>query len=346
MDNLLNLTPFSVVALPSMDNEGEELLLVVLAAHYRLPPAARRSIEPMSIAERQPPVVITDQYWGEPAESSLCYEGQSAYRKPGTDIHLLGHAWAPEGRPSLRASVGIQAGPWRCVAVVYGDRYWTDGLGGLRPSKPEPFERIPIRYEHCFGGRSGPAARQLMEASERNPVGRGLVVSRSEALGQRLPNFEDPHALVEGPADLPAPVGFGPMARHWLPRRGYGGTYDEAWVRTRAPLWPVDLDERFFCTAPASLCAVPRLKGGETVLVDGAHRDGKLAFVLPSPRLHVKFTLQSRRASARMVLDGVMVEPDEDRCTMTWRTTVRVGKGLAGLESIVVRELEPWEDVT
>jgi len=343
MDNLVNLTPFAVTALPSMDRSGAELLLVVLSARHRLPPAGRSALGGASPCEDQGEVRLTDEYWGDPATSSLRYEGQTAYTKPGTDIHLLGHAWAPGGRRTPQASLGLAVGSSQCLAVVFGERYWTEGLGGLRPSAPKPFERLPIIYERCFGGPSGPASSRIMEASERNPVGAGLVHSSREALGRPLPNFEDPRALVHGPGDLPRPVGFGPLGRHWRPRRDFAGTYDEAWVRTRAPVWPADFDERFFCAAPPSLCASPPLGGGETVSIVGAHPDGAIAFVVPTLRSRVTLVLAGTRRSVPMAFDTLTIEPDDGVCTMTLRAALPVGKALARLESITVRLLEPWE---
>ncbi|MFY0533043.1 DUF2169 domain-containing protein [Nannocystis pusilla] len=107
-----------------MDRHGNELILVVLAAHYRLQPAGGATAASLSLCELQEPVVVADEYWGDPASSSLRREAQTAYRKPGTDIQLLGHAWAPRGRPVMRGHVALQVGsfatrPW-CSASVAG----------------------------------------------------------------------------------------------------------------------------------------------------------------------------------------------------------------------------------
>ena len=346
MDNLINLTPFAARAFLSMDRDGDELVVVVVAGRFRLPRAGIAAMQEVARNEQQVPVVVTDQHWGDPAESSLRYEGQSVGFKPGTDVQLNGHAWAARGRPITRGRLAVQVGPARATALVIGDRRWARGLGGLRPTKPEPFDRIPIRHEYSFGGRAGPASARVMAASERNPVGRGLVVSPSESNDRPLPNFEDPDSPIGEQDDLPAPVGFGPVARYWMPRRAYAGTYDEAWVRTRAPLWPKDLDARFFCSAPSGLCVVPHLVGGEAVAIVGAHPDGEIHFTLPRLRLGAKFILQRRTARRHAVLDGVILEPDDGALTMIWRSGLRVGRDLAGIESMIVRLIEPSEEFT
>ena len=346
MDNLVNLTPFAARAFPSMDREDEELLVVVVAGRFRLPRAGLGAVHEVLPHEQQAPVVVTDEYWGGPADSSLRYEGQSAYRKPGTDVQLNGHAWAPRGRPTTEARLAVQVGAAGAAAAVFGDRCWSRRILGLRPTQPRPFECIPIRHEYGFGGRSGPASARIMAASERNPVGRGLVVSPAESGDRPLPNFEDAAALIRDVNDLPAPVGFGPIARHWMPRRAYAGTYDEAWIRRRAPLWPQDLNDRFFCSAPSALCVMPHLVGGEAVAIVGAHPDGDLHFTLPRLRLSVKFILQRRTVRRSAVLDGLILEPDERSFTMIWRSGLRVGRDLASIESTIVRLLEPSEELT
>ena len=74
---------------------------------------------------------------------------------------------------------------------------------------------------------------------------------------------------VRSPRDRPLPRGFGPVARHWLPRRALGGSYDAAWVEARVPLWPADVDPRFFMAAPEPLQATRHLVGGELLVVLG-----------------------------------------------------------------------------
>lgn len=344
MNNLVNLTPFSATALPSIDKADEELLVVVVSARFSFTLGKKEAPATVAVHDEQPPVVMSDEYWGDPATSSLRYEGQSAYEKPGTDIQLAGHAWRPPGERRVTESwLGVQVGVQRMAALVFGDRRWVKGML-LTISRPQPFERIPIRYEHCFGGIAAPdSSARIVQASERNPVGCGLVLSSKTVDGQLLPNFELPSARIVDTTDYPLPAGFGPVARHWQPRRRLAGTYDETWVRKRAPYWPTDFDSRFFSCAPSSLCAVPHLVGGERVSIVGAHPDGNIQFLLPQLRLSAKFNLRQQTVRKAMTLDGVLLEPDEGRFTMTFRASLTMGKGMAELESMVVRSLESWE---
>lgn len=340
MPEVDNLTPFAATSLPSLTRDAEDLLLVVVAGRFELPvPGA--NVDDPRISGEQRQVPLADVFWSDAAGASLQIEGQSTYVRPGTDIYLEGHAWAPRGRPAHEGHISIRVGPCARDAIVFGDRSWTRGIGAVTPSPPQRFLRLPIRYERCFGGSPGGTSSTLQRAAGRNPVGVGLFASSKHAIGAPLPNFEDPHQLIRSLDDRPAPCGFGPIARAWLPRRQFAGTYDEAWIQTRAPLWPEDLDLRFFCAAAPGLCATPHLRGGEPVRMTGVHPDGEIAFRLPELRLQAKLVAGDRSPRATMILDAILLEPDTGSFTMIWRASLRAD--LLRCERVVVRQLHPWE---
>ncbi len=346
MPNLENLSRFLAVDLPSMNKEGEELLVICVAGRFELPPAGRPSNEPLKPSEEQRPPVMEDVYWGEPGASSLRYEGQTAYTRPGTDIHVLGHAWAPGGKPVPELLAAVKVGPCQKGVRVFGTRVWYRGALGLKASAPRPFESIPLQYERSFGGAAAETGKGPPAYEPRNPVGVGLYGSAKEAIEQPLPNLEDPLHLLSSPTERVPPAGFGPIARSWQPRLGFAGTYDEAWVEQRAPLWPRDFDPRFFHSASPGLIASPGLKGGEPVVLSGFSPDGQIAFPLPRHRLMVKSTFRHRIDRRALVLDAVQLEPDERALTLIWRAAIPAHRELAQHEYSVVRELEPWEELS
>ncbi len=175
-----------------------------------------------------------------------------------------------------------------------------------------------------------------------NPVGRGLFAGERDAINQPLPNFEEPTALITTVSDRPRPVGFGAVARHWQPRRQYGGTYDDAWLEMRAPLWPRDIDPRFFSAAAPGLSGLGPL-GGAVVHLTGLHPDGGFSFRLPSLDLLAKFDLRSRRVALRLALDGVHLETDEGRVVLYYRTAFEVEPDPMQLQRITLRQRHPWE---
>ncbi|OJT18849.1 hypothetical protein BO221_39730 [Archangium sp. Cb G35] len=344
MPNLENLSPFHAVNLPSMNKEGEELLVICVAGRFDLPPAGRPSVPP-SLSEEQSPPVMEDVYWGKPGSSSLRYEGQTAYQRLGTDIYVSGHAWAPRGRPVTEMLAAVRVGPYQKGIHVFGTRVWYRGVSGLKASEPRPFESMPLRYERSFGGTAQVAGNEPPAYEPRNPVGVGLYGSTKEAVEQPLPNLEDPFQLMRSPTDRVNPAGFGPIARNWQPRLGFAGTYDAKWVEQRAPLWPPDFDVRFFNAAAPGLVASPGLKGGEPVVLAGLSPEGQMAFPLPHHRLMVKTVFRHRVDRRELVLDAVQIEPDERALTLLWRAAIPAHRELTHHEYSLVRELEPWEEM-
>jgi hypothetical protein len=90
---------------------------------------------------------------------------------------------------------------------VLGDRYWQNGLIGLKMTDPEPFVKMPIVYERAFGGvdqKSGDAEKHDWE--RRNPIGAGFAVASAHLDGQMLPNVEEPRELISSWKQRPPPV--------------------------------------------------------------------------------------------------------------------------------------------
>lgn len=340
MAAIVNLSPFPERAFFAVDCAGQDVLVICVAGRFKLPPArGSMQAEPVQAAEQEPPL-LTDVYWEEPGASSLRYEGQSAFCRPGTDIYVNGSAWAPAGQRVREQIVRVRVGPCTKSVLVLGDRQWLRGLGQPRISQPQPFESMPLRYERSFGGA---ASEQRWEP--RNPVGCGLYRSAAEAQGRPLPNVEDPEQRIGSWSDRVTPTGLGPLSRSWQPRLAYAGSYDDAWQQHRAPLWPDDFDLRFFQAAPEGLTAVPWLTGGEPALLEGLHPEGTLAFPLPRRRLVSVSHLGSRRERQMLILDAVQIEPDEGRLTLIWRCQVVLRRDLFAHRYSLLRELEPWEEV-
>jgi hypothetical protein len=218
-----------------------------------------------------------------------------------------------------------------------------------RPDRPAPepagaVHAHALRYEQSFGGTLTSATGEVLAQEPRNPVGVGLAATAADALGQPLPNLEDPDDQLTSWNQRITPAGFGPIPGSWQPRLALAGTYDSAWIPTRAPLWPKDTDPRFFCAAAPGLSTPAPFRGGEPVRLDGFAPEGPFEFSLPSLRVVAKHVYTDGPSRQALACDGVLIEPDELAITLLWRAAAPLEQGLRRLVRTTIRLLEPWEE--
>jgi hypothetical protein len=328
MWQITNRTPFAAERGWARDREGAEVWLVAVKATFDLSTGVPR------IAAEQPPVLRLPQHHGDPGSSSVMYDADLVLAKRTTDVIVLGHAYAPSGTSAAQVDVDVRVGPVKKVIRVFGDRTW----GALGPSVPRPFVKMPLTYEHAFGGVDARSATPEAHWEWRNPVGTGYAISSRNARGLKLPNLEDPGALIRCWDDRPQPAGLGPIACHWQPRVAFAGTYDDHWMQTRQPLWAEDLDDRYFQCAPADQQAPDFLHGGESVVLQGMTPGGRLDFALP--RLHLGFDTRfvdgSRELHRNRKLHTVILEPDHPRVSLVWHSALPCHFKVHQLERTIV----------
>jgi hypothetical protein len=151
--------------------------------------------------------------------------------------------------------------------------------------------------------------------------------------------MEDPATPITAWNQRPQPAGFAPICAHWEPRRSYAGTYDEEWQKHRAPYLPKDFDPRFLQLAPPGLITLGYLKGGEPVELRGVTWAGLARFRLPQVTLKVTYRLDGSPEERPAFLDTLMIEPEQSRFTMTWRSVFRCDKNALRVSEIEARLL-------
>lgn len=331
MLQVANHTPFSAALSVFPDPAGVESAYAVVKATFRFGPQGPE------VAEQQAPLLATDVFWGDPMQTSLRAVGEFALLKPATDVLLIGRAIAPVANTRV-ADVSLRVGPVARTVRVFGDRHWEKSGGKWRPSEPQPWERMPLRWELAWGGIAPQKGDDVPEHEPRNPVGLGIVGRDGVPTdAQPLPNLEDPKALLSSPTDRPTPACFAPIAPTWLPRRNFAGTYDDAWISGRAPYLPLDFDARFFHVAPPELIAPGFLQGGEPVELVGFTAGAPIRFTLPECGLALEFDFDGATVPKPPQLEMVLFEPDAGRFQMLWRAVLAVDKKLLKLKQVNVR---------
>jgi len=346
MKEIDNLTPFGYASAFAYDLDDSAVAVLCIAGSFRMPPPGTIDETQLEILDEQLPPPMADEYWSDPASSSLRSSGQGSPRRVGTEIYLRGSAWAESGRPTPRIRTSLSVGPCRKVVDVVGDRYWVRGLVDVTPTRPEPIVSLPLMYERAFGGTSRSSNGLILAQEESNPVGRGVYAKRKDAADQPLPNLESPGETMDNWDFRGIPCCYGPVPGSWQPRRRLAGTYDQEWLEGRMPLWPCDADPRFFVSAAAGLATAEPLLGGEPVLIEGMAPEGSFGFQVPRFRVAAKSVYADNRVTRGiMQLSGLLFEPDVRKVTLYWSRSVPLGHGAGMHLRSIVRLLERWEEV-
>ncbi|MCG8610382.1 MAG: DUF2169 domain-containing protein [Pseudomonadales bacterium] len=334
MLQLENETPFSVDMMVTQSRDGRDTLVVAIKATFDILPE-------VAISAKQRPVQLGDAYFAEPQASSLKYPSDILLPKPGVDIVYIGSAIAPGEQPVRSLMAGLMVGDIEKRLQIFGDRTWIDGT----ISKPQPFLSMPIIYEHAFGGVHH--FREDLELGAdsavydaENPIGKGFAGQRkkkAEFNGLTLPNIEQPGALIQHVTDQPEPCCLAAVPPMWSPRKDFAGTYDEQWQKKRAPLLPVDFDQRFFQVGAAGL-SLPQasIEGGELIGLHNLAPEPEIEFCLPicRPRIQVKINGTCREVDP--VIETVLIEPFENALCLVWKGVVDCERQVSRVEKIHV----------
>ncbi len=332
---LINATRMTAGYNMGLEPSGRELLVVVIKGTFVIPKPG----EQVRLHDEQLPLIMADTFTGEPGFSAPVCEVDFAPRKPACDVLLTGTARAPGGRPTTRMRAGLRVGPMEKTFDVVGNRVWQAGLATISASDPQPFTEMPVTYDTAFGGADRNSDDEKdHDAYLINPVGRGWHKHLKNAWvdGKPLPNTEDPGKAVSSPSDKYRPMALGPLGRGWPQRSRYAGTYDQKWLDDEFPFLPKDFDERYYQASPVDQ-QIPIPKGPTEVVLSGFMVDGVRHFMLPHLELPVHvFPKRGTREVLLATVDTILFEPDQERCTVSWRVVRPLKKSLHELAQVVV----------
>ena len=308
-------------------NDTEVGVCVAKAAFEILPDGALKTVRPA------PDIILEDAFDGDPAMGVATQEQEFAPSKTGTDILIRAIAHAPGGKALSDWPVSVSI-PDRLdyTFQVRGPARWDSGLLGWKMTDPEPVTEVPISYALAYGGAAqGDPEAEAPEVFEENPAGLGYATPES----------------LKGKASFPAPQigelaefmrndvtrdmmvhGTGPIAKAWVPRRAFAGTFDEEWEQTRHPRMPRDYDLSFWNCAHPRLQLRPFLRGDETIILTNmTPGGGPRRITLPGIRIMLAATGDGISKNHTMKLDTVDIDvsdsdPTRHRVNILWRARV------------------------
>ena len=310
---------------------GDNRFVVVTSAWQVRPPRdsltivvkATCSIVPSAPAEflPEPDMPTGDLYKDDDAEKALLYASDIAIFKPKADVTFTGRAYAPGGRAEaseVSVRFGREKNTFARRMAVFGERRWEKTIVTLAPTRPKPFDSLPLGWQHAYGGAQ----------FDDNPLGVGHGASAGTDGVARLPHFEDPERLIKGPTDKPPPMGFGPIPALWKSRWSKLGTYDARWLESRWPYFPEDFDWAHFQAAPKGQ-QLEHLAGDEPFDIRGMHKEhprlvGTLPAALPRCFSQRTATAGGQFSEVRLVLDTVHFDIEAMKIELVWRGLLEV----------------------
>lgn len=99
----VNFTPFPAIAFETIDQHDQKFHVAVMRATLDM-----QDDGTLTYADDQLPLVMTDEFYGEPNKSSVRQESDLAPFKPKCDVIAIANAHAPSGKPAEMFVAGIR----------------------------------------------------------------------------------------------------------------------------------------------------------------------------------------------------------------------------------------------
>ena len=123
-------------------------------------------------------------------------------------------------------------------------------------------------------------------------------------------------------------MSFGVIARSWEPRYKLAGTYDQNWIDNVFPFPPADFNNAYYQAAPIDQ-QINFLQGNEVVELTNLTPQGRTVFRLPKKQIPVTFFFKKGgKEEKQAVADTLVIEPDLQRFTITWRVNLPLRKSI------------------
>ena len=311
---LRNYSPFPPLVFQSRDANRQDFGVIVLRGTFDIDPG--RICRP---ALQQQPILLVDEYLGEPGKSSLVWENNLAPYKPSADLHIRADAVSPNGLPATQWDVQARVGDVQSVFSVTGPRIWNKGIAGWRLAPPSPVSRVPVTYENAFGGTSSQGS--IPQEWEANPIGVGWTPNTRNGIDVLNAPTIIPHKKYQFElGETLESVGLLPIPPQWSLRSKHAGTFNAAWEKTRWPDLPEDFEFNFYNSSPLPSPSTNFFTGSENFTFINLHRIPNLTGRLPGISLQgLVRRLEGQIIPTPINLDTVSFDLLNDKVYLCWR---------------------------
>lgn len=338
--DVVSAGPLRVASVVWQPRPGAWALTAIIKATYRLEPL--RS----PLAEVQEAPSTEDNHWDDDPAKSLYAASDMVPFKRRPEVLLVGHAFAPGGKPVRSLLARMQVGEVDKAIEVWCDRVFSQE-GQLLEGRA--FTKMPLRWERAAGG-----------PGTWNPVGMRFDAAPDMYGSLPVPNLQPPGRLLAWRGDSFEPIGFGPLAPTWPLRAGQlsleaAARWASMWFAQPLTDGP---DAGFFSVAPPDQ-RTEELRPDERIVLENLHPvHARLVTNLAElrPRAVVE-RATGEREELRLVADTLSIDTDRSVATLVWRGSVglrdrvEVGRVVVWAESlgaapvpVVTPQEEPDDD--
>ena len=331
MFDISNKTPFSSAAGLVLDNRGANIVSLAVRGSFIF----EDNWKTIKLNKKQEVPLFSEEYFDTPENSGIRFPADILPGKLNTDIGLNGCVYKTDTK-SKKIKASLKIGKIFKEIIVTGNRRWQKNLlstGGFSMSSPEPFIKMPIECSRLFGGKFEDEKGRII-SYEPNPNGTGFIIDKKNVNQTKLPNFEIPGKEITSWKDRILPASFGFTTPAWPHRKKISGTYDENWRKKHCPLYPEDMDMKFFNSAQPELIADGFLTGGEKAELKNLTKDGYKKFKIPKYKIMADFYYQKEHILKKTDLHTISIEPENKSLYMTWGCFFQIGNRPSDIENI------------
>ncbi|UXM96199.1 DUF2169 domain-containing protein [Bartonella sp. HY329] len=364
---LKNFTELPMMRFSNLDNQGREfgIIMVKCAFDYTNDGVFKPSFE-------QEPFCFTDEFYGELNKTSVKQPSDLVSYKPETDIIINAITYAPNNELASSWEFGFQITDQNGTDFfkklkAYGPRFWVpkwkkslneeeqldwkdhiNYFDGWSLSEAEKIKSVPIRYEYAYGGTIEKIVddKTIIDAFEYNTVGRGRINKQftDHTKPVPAPQIEELGQPVVEPYKDYLPAGFGAIPAAWLPRRKFGGTYDQNWVDHVWPNWPKDYDFKFNNTSSSQLKTGNFISYHINLKLLNLSVKGNLEFRIANPIIYTVVTDDMENETYNNVNLDTIICDFLDKDIKKWRIFCvwRFVYNMKNVESISINKSPDW----